>query len=73
MSSKKKGYTFLLILTVVFILAAVSTVVPQSSVSKECILGYKAHCTFAPISTILCIIVAGLICVVRKKKLTESQ
>ena len=38
--------------------AAVITVIPDSSASKECKLGYKAHCSFTPISTIILIIMA---------------
>ncbi|MFX0162668.1 MAG: hypothetical protein ACFE68_04930 [Candidatus Hodarchaeota archaeon] len=38
--------------------AAVITVIPDSSASKECRLGYKAHCSFTPISTIILIIMA---------------
>jgi len=36
--------------------AAVITVIPDSSASKDCMLGYKAHCSFTPISTIILII-----------------
>jgi hypothetical protein len=34
------------------------TLVPDSSASKECMLGYKAHCTFTPISTIILIFIS---------------
>lgn len=71
MKKKKKGYNMLLILTVLCTFAAISTLIPQSTVSKSCLLGYKAHCSFTPVSTILCLIAAGLICEIRKKKLTE--
>lgn len=54
---------FLLFLTVlaVFVASAVSTVitiVPDSSASKACMLGYKAHCSFTPVSTIILVIMA---------------
>ncbi|UCE80300.1 MAG: hypothetical protein JSV94_03775 [Methanobacteriota archaeon] len=48
----------LLLLVVVagFIGSAVSaalTVIPDSSASKESVLGYKSHCSFTPISTMI--------------------
>jgi len=38
------------------IYAAVLTATPSEKASKLCLLGYKAHCTFTPISTVICII-----------------
>ena len=35
-------------------LAGISTVIPLDA-SKDCFLGYEAHCTFTPVSTIICI------------------
>ena len=34
------------------------TIVPDCSASKECMLGYKAHCSFTPISTIILVFIA---------------
>lgn len=34
---------------------ALITLIPDSSTSKICMLGYRAHCSFAPISTIILI------------------
>ncbi len=70
MKQKKKGYGPLMILTIILTLATISTLVPQASVSKNCLLGYKAHCTFTPISTLICIILAGVVCKIRKLKFT---
>ena len=39
-------------------IAAVKTVIPNEEVSKPCLIGYKAGCSFTPISTIILIIVA---------------
>jgi hypothetical protein len=39
---------------VLLVLAGISTVVPTEA-SKECYLGYQAHCSFTPISTGMCI------------------
>ena len=38
--------------------ATVITIIPDSSASKECMLGYKAHCSFTPISTVILIFIA---------------
>lgn len=37
---------------------AVITVIADGSASKVSMLGYKSHCSFAPISTILLVIIA---------------
>ena len=71
MKKRKKGYGLLIIKAVIFTLAMISTVIPNPSASKICMLGYKAHCSFTPISTILCAFFAGLTCFYRKRKLTE--
>jgi len=42
------------------VILGISTVVPAPA-SKLSLLGYKAHCSFAPISTILCFVIAGVI------------
>jgi len=34
------------------------TIVPDCTASKECLLGYKAHCSFTPISTIILVFIA---------------
>ena len=51
----------LLILVAGAIASAISvvwTVIPDSSASKESMLGYKSHCSFVPISTIILILIA---------------
>ena len=51
----------LMILIAISIGSAISTIwtlIPESSASKENILGYKSHCTFTPISTIILIFMA---------------
>jgi len=47
------------IFTGIYILGALVTLIPRASASKECLLGYKALCSFSPISTILFL---GLAC-----------
>ncbi len=70
---KRKGYTILLMLTVALVLATISTVVPQASAQESCKFGYKAHCSFTPISTLLCLALAGTVCVIRKRFFTQSE
>jgi hypothetical protein len=69
---KRKGYTILLILTAALVLAAISTVIPQSSAEEPCKLGYKAHCSFTPISTLICLALTGIVCMIRKRFFIQS-
>lgn len=46
----------------------VSTLIPAAAASKPCLLGYYAHCSFTPISTILCWAIAGAIYWYRQKR-----
>jgi len=45
---------------VVFVVLGISTLIPAPA-SKPSLLGYYAHCSFAPISAIICWIIAGAI------------
>ena len=67
MKQRKKGYGLLMGLTILFTLAAISTLIPEARVSKACMLGYKAHCTFTPISTVICAVLAAAVCRFRSK------
>ncbi len=44
--------------TVIMALAAVCTVIPAPA-SKPCFLGYYAHCPWTPLSTLICLAIAG--------------
>ncbi|MFC2160550.1 hypothetical protein ACFLRX_02730 [Acidobacteriota bacterium] len=70
MAEKKKGYGWLLLLTVVVTFSGIATLVPLASASKANLLGYKSLCTNAPISTLLCFLIAAVICFLRKKNFT---
>lgn len=61
------------ILMIVSVLAAISTVIPQASTQEPCKLGYKAHCSYTPISTALCLALAGVVCVIRKGFFIQSE
>jgi hypothetical protein len=61
-------------LTVIFVfiiaalsIAAAKTAIPNSNASKACLLGYRATCSFTPISTAICIAAAVVVFVVAKR------
>jgi hypothetical protein len=60
MGTIRKIVLFILLAAMIggLIYAAVRTALPSEKASKLCLLGYKAHCSFTPISTVICIIVA---------------
>ena len=70
---KKPGYYTLLALAVLLALGAILTTIPVSYAYTECILGYKAHCTLTPVSTILCVIAAVITYMVAHSLLTEAS
>ncbi|MEJ5229758.1 MAG: hypothetical protein WHT65_07120 [Pseudothermotoga sp.] len=49
------------ILFVILIGLGIWTLLPIPAASKPCYLGYYAHCTFTPISTLMCFVAAGII------------
>ncbi|MEK6794896.1 MAG: hypothetical protein AABZ39_08975 [Spirochaetota bacterium] len=65
---KKKVYIALLVLTILFTLAAISTVIPVVAASKANLIGYKSHCSFMPISTLILLFCSALACTLRAKK-----
>lgn len=68
MTSKNPGaYGALLGLSGLFAAAAVATLFPNPTASWENVLGYKSLCTFAPIATAICCILAGATCVIRAR------
>jgi len=73
MKTRKKGYWILFIITIICTIAAISTVIPSSSASKESLLGYKSHCSFAPISTIMCLLFSAITCIIRKRLFTVKS
>ena len=70
---KKPGYYTLLALTILWVLGAILTIMPIPYAYRECMLGYKAHCTLTPISTILCVILAVITYVVGQRSFTEAS
>jgi uncharacterized membrane protein YhaH (DUF805 family) len=70
MKTRRKRYWILFIITIILTIGAVSTMLPSEHANKVSLLGYKAHCSYTPISTIICIALAGFTCFVRKKHFT---
>jgi len=60
-----KWYWWLLV--AVFVVLGILTLMPAPA-SKPCLLGYYAHCPFAPVSTAICWIIAGAIYWLGKRK-----
>jgi len=56
---------------VITVLLGISTLIPASA-SKPCLLGYYAHCSLTPISTIICWAIAGVIYCLGKRKEKHS-
>lgn len=59
----------IIVIAVIAILtiAAVKTVIPNADASKSCLLGYKAACSFTPISTAILIIAAVIVFLVANR------
>jgi len=70
---KKPGYYTLLSLVILMVLGAVLTIMPVSYAYKECMLGYEAHCTLTPISTIACVNIAAITYVVMNELFIETS
>jgi hypothetical protein len=61
------GYWILLVLSLLITIAGIATLIPYEGASKVNMIGYRSHCTFAPVSSILCFILGGINCRIRKK------
>jgi hypothetical protein len=54
MDKKQTKRLVLTIISIILGIATIITIVPASSIEKASLLGYKAICSFAPISTFIC-------------------
>ncbi len=61
-------HSLLRVLTWLAILAAVATLIPNSSASKYCMLGYAALCSAVPLSTFILLLAAGALHAVNTSK-----
>lgn len=70
MKLKKLVATFVFaIMIIAWISSAVMTVIPDSSAGKVSYLGYKAHCSFTPFSTLISILAATITFLIAKRLL----
>ena len=53
-------------------LLAIWTLIPVGTARKACLLGYEAHCTFTPISTIILLALAGLHVFLHKRSVAKG-
>jgi hypothetical protein len=51
---------------------AILTLIPTGMASKACLLGYEAHCTFTPISTLMLLALAGLHVFLHRRSLAKK-
>lgn len=64
---RKGAYTALVITSGILAAAAIASLLPDAGARWPSILGYKAFCSFAPISTALCALAALAVCVIRSR------
>jgi len=70
--SDKTSIRSLLVLSWIFVILSISTMLP-SSASKTNDLGYYSLCSFAPWSSLALLVVAGVLGAIRKYLLTRIQ
>jgi len=61
------AYTPLLVLSGIFALGAVLTLIPYPSASWPNTMGYRSICTFAPGATFVCALLAAITCTLRAR------
>lgn len=71
MKIRKKGYKWLLGLTILLTLSVIVTMIPNPGASKVNMMGYHAICSATPMSTLVLVICAGVTCFFRKKYFTK--
>jgi hypothetical protein len=60
------------IFTAIYFSLAIVTLIPLESASKASLLGYRALCSFSPISTIGLIMLAGMHILLQKRSVTKT-
>jgi hypothetical protein len=66
-SQNDRNYLILLILSFVFALGALITLLPSRAAPWPNLIGYKSVCSFAPGATVACGLLAGITCVIRAR------
>lgn len=57
----------LAVMIIAWISSAAMTVIPDSSASKDSYLGYRAHCSFTPYSTLISVLGAAATYLIARK------
>lgn len=57
----------LAVMIIAWISSAAMTVIPDSSASKDSYLGYRAHCSFTPYSTLISVLGAASTYLIARK------
>jgi hypothetical protein len=70
---RKAAYGALLAVSGLFAAGAVATLIPNPAASWPNVLGYKSLCTFAPIATAVCALLAGATCTLRVRLFGPSS
>ena len=65
------GYNILMTLTKIFTLLTILTLIPIGH--KLCPLGYKAHCSFAPFSTGILLLMSMITCIIRSRRFVKRS
>jgi len=61
-----------LIFTGIYLVLIIVTLIPNASASKASLLGYKALCSFSPISTVVFLALVGLHIFLHQKSLAKN-
>lgn len=61
-----------IVFTIVHTFLAAITLIPLGTASKSCFLGYKALCSFSPISTLGLLALAGLHVFLHKRTVAKN-
>lgn len=64
---RKGAYAALVVTSGLLAAAAIASLLPDPGARWPSILGYRAFCSFAPISTALCALAALAVCVIRSR------
>lgn len=67
-----RAYRGLLGLSAILTILAVITLIPRSGASWPNLLGYRSVCTFTPIATAVCALLAGIVCVIRARIVSQK-
>ena len=64
-TTANRSYAALLLLSGLFTLAAILTLIPRTGAPWPNAMGYRSLCSFAPVSTVLCALLAAATCTLR--------